>query len=364
LSKTIHRLLPLFEELRAQSLAMVWAIVTRTAGPTYAKAGAQLLIAPDGRYAGLLSGGCLEGDLAVHAKGVLDSGAARVVSYDMRTPDDLLFGLGSGCEGAMDILLVRLDAARDWQPLSQLAASWRARQADELLLLTKTANPDLPAGAGYFPRDGRTFGGEFSASDLAAMRKTAGNVLPEGSSRLETGVLPGIEMLRLGQAAPIRILVLGAGPDAQPVVALAVQLGWSVTVVDHRSHYARIGNFPGATAVLNGGVTATDAMLRGPARFAAAVVMSHHFNSDLAYLRSLANCDVPYVGLLGPAVRRERLLSELGPEANRLGSRLRAPVGLDLGADTPEAIAMAIVAEIHAVLAGRAAAGPMSHRIS
>jgi xanthine/CO dehydrogenase XdhC/CoxF family maturation factor len=282
----------------------------------------------------------------------------------MRTPDDLLFGLGSGCEGAMDILLVRLDAQRDWQPLSQLATAWRARQADEVLLVTRSSNPDLPAGAGFFPRDGRTFAGELSTSDLAALYAAADNLLPEGASRLESGVLPDVEMLRLRQAAPIPILVLGAGPDAQPLVALAVQLGWSVTVVDHRSHYARVESFPGATAVLNGGVATTDAILGGTVRFAAAVVMSHHFNSDLAYLRALAPSTVPYVGLLGPAVRRERLLSELGAEAKRLGSRLRAPVGLDLGADTPEAIALAIVAEIHAVLAGRAAAGPMSHRVS
>ena len=362
MSKTIHRLLPLFDELCAQSSSMIWAVVARTAGPTYAKAGAQLLIAPDGRYAGLLSGGCLEGDLAEHAKEVLRSGAAKLVSYDMRTPDDLLFGLGSGCEGAMEILLVRLDAARDWQPLSRLAAAWRGRYAEELLLVITTGNPGWPVGASLFPSDGRMFGGALPASGVAAMPETAPGLLPVGATRLVNGMLPGVEMLQLSQAPPVSLLVLGAGPDAQPVVALAAQLGWSVTVVDHRSHYAQAKNFPLATAVLDGGPGATDLLLSGAAHYAAAVVMSHHFSSDLSYLRALARSDVPYIGLLGPAVRRERLLSDLGAEASRLGSRLRAPVGLDLGADTPEAIALAIVAEIHAVLAGRAAAGPMSNR--
>ena len=343
---------------------MVWAIVARTAGPTYAKAGAQLLIAPDGRYAGLLSGGCLEGDLAEHAKGVLGSGAARLVSYDMRTPDDLLFGLGSGCEGAMDILLMRLDAARDWEPLSQLAAAWRAQRSEELLLVTSARNSALPVGCGLFPREGRMFGGELPANGFAAVCKAVEGSLPRNSSRLVEEVLPGIDVLRLSQAPPVPILLLGAGPDAQPVVALAAQLGWSVTVVDHRSYYARAENFPGAWAVMDGGPAVADTMLGGMTRFAAAVVMSHHFSSDVAYLRTLAQSDVPYIGLLGPAVRRERLLSELGAAADRLEGRLRAPVGLDLGADTPEAIALAIVAEIHAVLAGRTTPGPMSERTS
>jgi xanthine/CO dehydrogenase XdhC/CoxF family maturation factor len=158
--------------------------------------------------------------------------------------------------------------------------------------------------------------------------------------------------------------VLGAGPDVQPLVVQATQLGWSVTVIDHRNHYARTENFPSAMAVLDGGPAAAEALLGQGTQFAAAVVMSHHVSSDLAYLRVLARSEVPYVGLLGPAVRRERLLSELGPEAIRLQGRLRAPVGLAIGADTPEAIALAIVAEIHAVLAGCAAAGPMSDRTS
>ena len=364
MSKTIHRLLPLFEELRAQSSRLVWAIVARTSGPTYAKAGAQLLIAPDGRYAGLLSGGCLEGDLAEHAREVLRSGSARTVTYDMRTPDDLLFGLGSGCEGAMDILLMRLDAEREWQPLAGLAAAWRARQSEELLLVINTSNPKLPVGAGIFPRGGRRFGGELTAAELGAIYKAMNGSANEDCGRLLAGILPGVEMLRLSQAPPVPLLVLGAGPDAQPVVSLAAQLGWSVTVVDHRTHYAQAESFPGAAAVLNGGPESTHTMLNGTRRFAAAVVMSHHFTTDLAYLRALARSEVPYIGLLGPVVRRERLLSELGTEARRLGNRLHAPVGLDLGADTPEAIALAIVAEIHAVLAGRRPAEPASTRIS
>ena len=121
MSLSLHKLLPLFERERARGCAVVLATVARTAGSTYTKAGAHMLIAGDGEYAGLLSGGCLEGDLAEHARAVLSSGTATVVRYDMGGADELLFGLGSGCEGAMDVLLQRLDASNDWQPLRRLA---------------------------------------------------------------------------------------------------------------------------------------------------------------------------------------------------------------------------------------------------
>lgn len=235
---------------------------------------------------------------------------------------------------------------------------------EEFLLVTDTVDPRWPAGAVFFPGDGQVFGAPQVLADAEALRELAGRLSHERPTELVSGALAGVDVLKLSQAPPARILVLGAGPDAQPVVTLAAQLGWSATVIDHRSHYARTENFPDADAILDGGSTAAEAVLRDEPRFSAAVVMSHHLNSDLAYLRALARSDVPYVGLLGPAIRREKLLSEMGEDAHRLAGRLRSPVGLDLGADTPEAIALAIVAEIHAVLAGRTTAGPMSVRAS
>src|SRR6188768_5456 len=118
---TLHRLLPLYDRARLANEPLVLATVVRTGGSTYAKPGAHMLIARDGEYAGLLSGGCLEGDLRVHASEVAASGAARIVSYDLRSTTDQLFGLGAGCEGAMDILLTRIAADRDWQPLAAMA---------------------------------------------------------------------------------------------------------------------------------------------------------------------------------------------------------------------------------------------------
>jgi xanthine/CO dehydrogenase XdhC/CoxF family maturation factor len=387
MSASLQRLLPLFERERVRAEAMVLATVVHTAGPTYTKPGAQMLISGSGEYAGLLSGGCLEGDLSERAKRVLSTGTAELVRYDMHSPDDLLFGLGSGCEGAMDILLQRIDAAGGWQPLRRLAEAWTTRRPQRLLLAVRSAMRAGPAagsmgaeetqgaspaaaldssapvaGAGIFLDDGESFGGlDSDAAD--ALRRFAARLPSAQQNRLLPQALPGTDLLVLDQSAPPRLLLLGAGPDATPVAELVTFLGWSLTVVDHRSHYAQAGRFEHADSVLGGGVGAlSDLLQRSDAAFDAAIVMSHHLLTDLAYLRVLAmSANIPYVGVLGPASRRDRLMQELGPTAAaRLRPRLRAPVGLDLGAASPEAIALSIVAEIQGFLAGDATLGPLS----
>jgi xanthine/CO dehydrogenase XdhC/CoxF family maturation factor len=150
------------------------------------------------------------------------------------------------------------------------------------------------------------------------------------------------------------LLLLGGGPDARPVVALAGFLGWRSTVVDHRSSYLAPERFEPGTELVEVRPANVAAAVDLDSH-AAAVVMSHHLDSDFLYLRALAHSHVAYVGLLGPAARREKLLADLGAEGFRLRGRLRAPVGLDIGGRAPESIALAIVGEIHAVLAGRPA---------
>jgi xanthine/CO dehydrogenase XdhC/CoxF family maturation factor len=385
---SLQRLLPLFDRESAHSEAMVLATVIHTAGPTYTKPGAQMLIAGSGEYAGLLSGGCLEGDLSERAMRVLATGTAELVRYDMRSPDDLLFGLGSGCEGDMEILLQRIEKASGWQPLRQLAQAWLTRRSLRLLLVTRsvsavpTSTPSagelppaggmastvgpLPAGSGIFIDDGKTFG-PLGAAAGDALRRAAASLQPGQRSGSLPQALPGTDLLLLEQPPPPRVLLLGAGPDALPVSQLITFLGWSLTVIDHRSHYAQPARFERADAVLAGGAAALSELLQGGRGNAidAAVVMSHQLLTDLAYLRVLAVSDIPYIGLLGPASRRDRLLEEIGaPAAGRLRSRLRAPVGLDLGATSPEAIALSIVAEMQANIAGNTSMAPLSDRNS
>jgi xanthine/CO dehydrogenase XdhC/CoxF family maturation factor len=345
---SLHRLIPLFERARLSAEPLVLATVIRTGGSTYAKPGAQMLIAGDGEYAGLLSGGCLEGDLREHARAVIASGEARIVSYDMRSTDDQLFGLGSGCEGAMDVLLTRCTPDARWQPLESMERAFRRGEGQRIAFVTATRATDLGLGA-CFAVDGEMPDPDVAGGGIGRLRAAAAAAPGNTLTRVDD---LDLELFIAAIPAPARLLLLGGGPDARPVATLAAFLGWRVTVVDHRFAYLDPARFPADTQLVESGAAdVADAVELD--RFSAAIVMSHHLDSDLHYLRALAASSVPYVGLLGPAARREKLLGDLGDPVPSLRARLRAPVGLDIGGRTPEAIALSIVGEVQAVLAGR-----------
>jgi xanthine/CO dehydrogenase XdhC/CoxF family maturation factor len=340
-------LLPLFERERAAGRPLALGVLVHTDGSTYRKPGALILIAADGEYVGLISGGCLEGDLREHARAVITGGTAREVRYDMRGTDELLWGLGLGCEGAMRILLLQSGPANGWEPLAHLAASYATHTPTAVGIVVESSSAELPAGSVAVPAQASRSANmptSLSAPPVqAALARTAqsgqSQWLQEASWR----------MFVVPLALPPRIVLLGAGPDAAPVVDFAARLDWKVTLTDHRPAYAVAAHFPAAERVVLARPEQVPAALELDS-FGAAVVMSHHLPSDLAYLKVLAASAIPYVGLLGPAVRRERLLAELGSDARSLNQRLHAPVGLPLGGRTPESIALAIVAQLHAFL--------------
>ena len=358
----IRHLIPLFDRARDRSEALVLATVVDTVGSTYTKRGAQMLFTRDERYSGMLSGGCLEADLAGHARTVAITGEPRRVRYDQTDPDAQLLGLGSGCEGTMDILLQRLDPSGRWEPLAGMLEAFRARRTESVLLVVQSSDPGIPLGSGRFAGTGAGFGagpgGDARiALALGAVREAVPG--PHATPQLHREALPGVDALRLPVEPPPQILLLGAGPDARPVAELFAFLDWDVTVCDHREHYAQCDFFPQAREVRTADVHSIADFLAGRRTdaaappFDAAVVMSHHLDTDREYLRALAATAIPYLGLLGPAARRDKILAGLGGDAHRLKDRLHGPTGLAIGATTPAGIALSIAAEIHACL-GRA----------
>jgi xanthine/CO dehydrogenase XdhC/CoxF family maturation factor len=249
----------------------------------------------------------------------------------------------------MRILLQRVSAADDYLPLDQIARAHSSRRALAFATVIRSEAASWELGrvafADHDSRDSLSNPFEPGIHDVLQGKRAPGLV----DARVDgANVTAFVDVIPL----PPRILILGAGPDAAPVVSAGHALGWSVTLFDHRPAYAEPAHFPLAECVLLGAADELSARL-DLRQFDAAVVMSHHLVADLAYLRQLAAMPLRYVGLLGPAPRRHRLLAELGASAQALDGRLYGPVGLDIGARTPEAIAVAIVAEIHAVLSGR-----------
>ncbi len=314
-----RQLLEAFERWRAAGTPLVLVTVVETAGSTYTKPGHRILIAADGSFQGLVSGGCLEGDLAEHARRVLAEGRARVVDYDLRDERDELFGLGVGCNGLFRVLLQPLAAADDYAPFAAIADVLQGEFAVSVSVVFESTPGGQPLGTTRIAAIG-----DEVATTAAASRELQSLLNP----------LP-------------RLLIAGAGPDAVPLATLAHALDWRVTVTDHRPAYLARGDFAHAEPrLLSAAAALGDAVEL--ARYSAAIVMSHHLDTDRALLRVLARSPVPFIGLLGPVSRRDRLLAELGADAAQLAPRLHAPVGVPIDAESPEASALAIVAELQA----------------
>jgi xanthine dehydrogenase accessory factor len=354
---TIRELRNAFDSWRGERIPLILASVYETAGSTYSKAGARMLITGDGRFRGMLSGGCLEGDLAEHAKAVVESGAARTVTYDLGKNDEELWGLGVGCDGLMRIFLQPLLPQDDYQPFAAICDVLAGDATGVAVTVLEPADASPAPGATLVWVAGHTLSFGVVPEHREALLHEAQGALESGQSRSRELELGGrsVKILAARLVPPPRLLILGAGLDAEPVVRLATELGWRVTVQDHRQAYIDKGDFRSAERVLCLPAEAlSEQVLDRP--YDAVIVMSHHLATDRVYLAQLARTDIGYVGLLGPRDRRRRLMQDLGAEAGLLEHRLHGPAGFDIGADGPASIALSILAEVHDVLKGKDAA--------
>jgi xanthine dehydrogenase accessory factor len=300
----------------------VLATLTTVEGSSYRRPGARMLVTEGGARIGSISGGCLEQDLIERSRRVAASGSAELVVYDTSAENDLLWGVGLGCNGVVRVLLEPLSRRPQWA--AAVAKNLLAGRPTDLAVVWE--NPAGPVGT--------------------RLRESAA-VGPDVSK-------PGVFNERI--EPPVSLAIFGAGDDAQPLVRLAVELGWKVTVADPRPAMPTLARFPGAACLATG--PAEELVTRAaPPPGSLAVVMTHHYLHDLPLLHDLLPLPLAYLGLLGPRRRAERILADLVgkglPLTPAMRSRLRAPVGLDLGADGPQEVALSIVAEITAVLAGR-----------
>ena len=346
---SVRRIIETFEGWRAERIPAVLATVYETLGSTYSKAGQRIVIAGDGRYQGLVSGGCLEGDLAERARSVIATNEAASVTYDMRDDADDVFGLGVGCNGLIRILLQPLTAGNGYEPFRTLGELMLAHERVVTATIIESADAAQKPGATIICRRGQE-PQAFGESTLAPhILSRCEQILTSGAASLER--FDGSSVLYAPLSSVPRLLILGAGLDAVPLVNMAAELGWWTEVCDHRPAYLERGDLVRADRVqhVDPRALSADVDLTG---FDAAIVMSHHLVTDCSYLRELAAIETPYIGVLGPRDRKHRLLSELGSVAHNLERRLRGPIGLDIGARSPETIALSILAELQGVLAG------------
>jgi xanthine dehydrogenase accessory factor len=356
-------------EARARGERAALATVVGVEGSAYRRPGARMLITEGGQTTGTVSGGCLERDAVERAARVLETGAARVVVYDTRGGEDIVWGLGLGCNGVVRVLLESLHEGSDGERTLRFAADCLSSRKRGVVA-TVVGHTGAPDGAfGGFRIGERLFleddglnlyereqaFGEFFERILTDARK----VLAEGRALVRHyGAGEEVDIFFDVIEPPRPLLVFGAEQDALPLVRLARTLGWHTTLVDTRARAATPERFAEADAVLLCRAEEVAARLQLTPG-AAAVVMTHNYLHDIELLRALLPAPLSYVGVLGPKERTRKLLEELRAQGEAFhGSRLahlHSPVGVDIGAETPEEIALSVVAEIRAVFAGRRA---------
>jgi xanthine/CO dehydrogenase XdhC/CoxF family maturation factor len=315
------------------------ATVTAIEGSAYRRPGAKLLVEDDGSAHGGVSGGCLEEDVRQIGLEVLGSGRARLRHY--ATGDDEtnnVWGFGLGCDGKVDVFVqpVSTEAARDvWTRVRELL------HGDSPFALS---TPLQEGGGGEVVVVGEA-GFVAGAADAELEAEAAAGLRAGRSSRQTLGSRAVFTEVLL---PPPKLVVCGAGDDARPLVSYAAAAGFRVVVVDHRSAYLRAERVPEAWRRLPLRPEEPGELPSGSDT--CAVVMTHSLKRDTEWVRRLLATDASYIGVLGPRARTARILEELGASAQ---GRVFGPVGLDLGADGPEQVALSIVAELLAVRAGR-----------
>ncbi len=353
--KELRQILSKYLHLKGEQAAL--ASVMRVQGSAYRGPGARMLICSDGTSFGFLSGGCLEADVRERAAPVLESGTPQMVRYDMTSPDDILWGLGMGCDGIVDVLIERLPASSQADPLQFLDSCLRDRH-HAAVLTVYGATSAIPLASRHLLSESGDSYSDIADSSVRDQLLQAAKLCLEQSKTFHQAISLGNEELQVlveHVSPPTELLVCGAGHDAVPLVHFASELGWKVTLADHRPSQANARNFPDAERIVALHPQEASDQIELHSGMVA-VVMTHNFPKDVEWLSWLLPSTVPYIGMLGPRARLDKLLNELASQGEDPATfdpqRLFGPVGLDIGASTPEEIALAILAEIRAVLSG------------
>jgi xanthine/CO dehydrogenase XdhC/CoxF family maturation factor len=347
-NKEIANILAAIAEAGEGHPELALATVVDVEGSSYRRSGARMLIRHNGTWVGAISGGCLEGNVLRRAREVMRTGAPQLITYDTRTDEAArIVGASLGCNGLVRVWIEPLQGFGALPALERLQAAFQGKAAAWFARLIEGGSAVLgPLGTLH----------QLDAAD--AHPALTGLTLMEGLQTLDMG--GDLQSWAVEHVQPaLRLLIFGAGDDVRPLASLAAQMGWRVEITDECAAKCLPVRFPEAGQVrqLLSGTAVADL---APDAYTAAVLISHNYDYDKAVLSQLLGYPLCYIGILGPRKRFERLDAELGGVLADLPT-VHAPIGLDIGANTPFEIALAIVAEIQAVKAGRSA-GPLRAR--
>ncbi len=356
-----------YRRARAESPLAAIATVVRVDGSAYRRPGARMVVSATGRTTGVISGGCLDGDVRQRAARVMQTGRPILMEYDTTTDDDVTWGLGLGCNGIVHVLIEPAGSSTD-ELMRFLETCSTSQHRAAFATVVRSEIADLPPGTRVclWPDDSpaRDAGAPASAITQRILADLRSAVRMGVSLSRRYGTNQDVEAFIEVVEPRIRLVVFGAGADVIPLVAIASRLGWHTTVVDTLARARSVDRFPEADAVVLCRPEEVDARVTVTAS-TAAVLMTHNVSHDLKVLEVLLNSPAGYIGCLGPRARTRRLLSNLPAEsiaqAHFRLDRLHAPTGLDVGAEAPAEVALAIAAEVLSALRQRSG-GPLRQR--
>jgi xanthine dehydrogenase accessory factor len=353
--KELNDIVRAYDKAILQNKKMVLATVVRVDGSSYRRPGARMLVTDDSKITGAISGGCLEGDALEKALFAMATGENKLITYDSTGEDDIQFGLHLGCNGVVHILFEPIKKEDPQNPVELLRLISNA--GEEAVLVTIFSMKKIQPGTRLLHLKNNTH---------SSLTKPAQHILTEPIKEVydekkstfldvdieQTTCTAFIEWIE----RPVSLVIAGAGNDIQPLVEIAAILGWSVTVVDGRFHYALPERFPVASKVLYSRPADILSQIKTDSQ-TVYLLMSHNYNYDLGFLKQIVGQDFGYIGLLGPAQKRDRMLSDLQDQGIQLNeeqiSKIHGPAGLDIGAENSTEIALSIAAEIKAFVSGR-----------
>lgn len=321
----------------------VLATIIDTAGSTYQKPGARMLITPDLSSKGVLGGGCFESDLFEHATEVFLTKETKIVRYDTRALSEDVWGLGLGCNGAVTLLLNHFSSFNS-DLLKDIEKCLAANIPGVLITVCESDHPQYLKGSHSFIDYHTLKNGNHDEPHKTKLY----DVLERREAHLSENYIDGYKVTRFFDyiSPPFSLLIIGTGEDVIPVTQFSAILNWQTTIVSHSPTPQNLPRFEQVQSFVS--VSPEQLSLEFIDKHDAVILMTHNFSRDSEYLKAIILSDIEYIGLLGPKVRKERLLSTLPIDCKNDHHRIFGPVGLDIGAKKPEEIALAVIAQIHA----------------
>lgn len=357
--KEISDIIQAYHQALEAGKRMALATVVHVEGSSYRRPGARMLVTEDGQLTGAISGGCLEGDALRKALLAISQQTNKLVTYDtMDDEDDAKFGVQLGCNGIVHILFEPINTDIENHPIALLKKTTEQRVNAVLVTLFSLTNRTNQPGTGilYIENQEEIVARNQFSTYIHTVIEDSETAFQKQESVFQTYTLDQqkltafIEFLK----PPVSLVIVGAGNDAIPLVGMASLLGWRITVADGRANQATPERFPLAHRILVAKSHEVVSKINCDAQ-TVFVLMTHNYNYDLGVLREfILNEHAPYVGSLGPKKKLERMFRDLEEdgfvvtEAHK--TRIYGPVGLDIGAETSEEIALSVLAEIKAVL--------------